>query len=129
MKRECVVLLCGLMAGFGATEANSEEGLSPAGRLRLTGPDGGLVLWEQAHTRYVESPEGLEVQARLADENAPLYLSLDVTDPAFSDGASPMVEFSFDYYDAGTRELTFDIDSSDPLLRLKHRITNGHALL
>ncbi len=83
--------------------------------LKLNGPESGLVLWEQPHTSYVESPDGLEIQARLDNMKAPLYLSLNVKDPDYIDGAAPVVEFSFDYFDEGVQELTFDIDSSDPL--------------
>jgi iduronate 2-sulfatase len=83
--------------------------------LKLSGPDGGLVLWKQDHTRYVSTPKGVEVQAQTENKNAPLYLSLDVKDPAFIDGAAPIVEFSFDYFDTGHEELTFDMDSDDPL--------------
>ena len=83
--------------------------------IRLEGPESGIALFKQGHTEYVSTSDGLEVQARLENINGPLYLSLDVTDPAFVDGAAPLVEFRFDYFDEGNSELTFDIDSSDPL--------------
>lgn len=76
---------------------------------------GGITLFEQTHVEYMPGTEGTEVRARVESKNAPLYLSLDVKDPAFKDGSSPIVEFSFEYFDEGEEELTFDIDSSDPL--------------
>ena len=80
---------------------------------KLAGSENGIVLWEQNHVAYADN--GVEVRAKAENKNAPLYLSLDVKDAAFIDGAAPIVEFSFEYFDVGHEELTFDIDSNDPL--------------
>ena len=100
---------------FAAVAAAMAAACVRAGEIKLTERGGGVVLFEQSHTRSVSTEEGVEVQAKLENKNAPLYLSLDIKDPAFIDGAAPVVEFSFEYFDAGHEELTFDIDSSDPL--------------
>lgn len=80
--------------------------------IQLAGADSGIVLWAQDQ---VESVSDKEVRAQQPNKRAPLYLSLDVKDAAFVDGAAPVVEFSFEYFDQGHEELTFDIDSNDPL--------------
>lgn len=83
--------------------------------IRLEDAKSGIVLWEQSQVKYEPTANGMEVKAQQDNKNAPLYLSLDVKDSAFIDGAAPIVEFSFDYFDAGHEELTFAIDSDDPL--------------
>jgi len=83
--------------------------------LYLTGPDGGLVLGMATPASYVEIPGGMEVTAEVDTPHVPVYLYLDVKDPGFADGAAPIVEFSFEYFDESIEELTFAIDSSDPL--------------
>jgi len=83
--------------------------------LRLTGPDGGLVLGTATPASYVKIPGGMEVTAEVDNKKDTVYLYLDVKAPGFADGAAPIVQFSFEYFDESVEELTFEIDSSDPL--------------
>ncbi|WP_168442039.1 sulfatase-like hydrolase/transferase [Pontiella desulfatans] len=92
-------------------KASMEAWKQYRGKLSIT-LKAGIDLWKQDHVEYVN---GQELRAVVEDKHAPLYLSLDVTDVKFTDGRAPLVEFSFDYFDEGGEELTFDIDSSDPL--------------
>ena len=100
---------------FGCHLAGVQVAAAAADKIQLQGKQSGIVLFEQSHVEYAQGTEGTEVRARVENKNAPLYLSLDIKDPAFIDSAAPIVEFSFEYFDAGHEELTFDIDSSDPL--------------
>ncbi len=95
--------------------AGGEEGPTRLATIHLDGSDGGLVLFKQARALCQPTAGGVEARASTENMNAPLYLSLDVRDSAFTDGAAPTVEFSFEYFDEGKEELTFDIDSDDAL--------------
>lgn len=81
----------------------------------LEGRDSGVVLQEQNLAEYVLSETGLELHAKQPNPKEPLYLSLDVKDAEFIDGKAPVQEFSFEYLDVGFEEVTFDIDSLNPL--------------
>lgn len=84
--------------------------------IHLDGSDGGIVLrGDQPNVETIDSAAGLEIHAKQPNKNEPLYLSLSVEDADFIDGAAPIQKFSFEYFDAGSEEVTFDIDSLDPL--------------
>ncbi|MBM4152118.1 MAG: sulfatase [Kiritimatiellaceae bacterium] len=81
----------------------------------LSEQDGGMVLPKQNSVELIQSDAGLEILAQQPGKNEPVYLSLDVTDAGFIDGKAPIQEFSFEYLDVGDEEVTFDIDSLNPL--------------
>jgi len=84
--------------------------------LRVTGTESGLVVaGNETPWKYVNSPDGCEVVSESANSKIPVYLYLNVKDPAFADGSAPVVELSFEYFDESVEEVTFSYDSDDPL--------------
>ena len=83
--------------------------------IRLNGPDGGLVAaGSETPWTYVDSPGGFGVVSENEDAKKPVYLYLNIEEPGFADGNTPIIEFSYEYFDESEEEVMFAYDSNDP---------------
>lgn len=89
-----------------------------AGDTRISSSDtepASMRFRDEPGTRYEPDPKSGEIYLKAHNPDAPMYLYVDVIDPRFTDASAPNLEFSFEYFDHGKKELSFAYDSDDPL--------------